>query len=65
MYALTANPDLAAPRQRQVVDRMVTCGYYTEVQAQETLAAGMSEKGNRALGESALINPLGPAARGF
>ena len=41
VYALTANPDLAAQRQRQVVDRMVTCGYYTEVQAQETLAAGM------------------------
>lgn len=41
VYALTANPDLAAQRQRQVVDRMVACGYYTEVQAQETLAAGM------------------------
>lgn len=41
VYALTANPDLAAQRQRQVVDRMVVCGYYTEVQAQETLAAGM------------------------
>ncbi len=41
VYALTANPDLAAQRQRQVVQRMVACGYYTEVQAQETLAAGM------------------------
>lgn len=41
VYALTANPDLAARRQKQVVERMVVCGYYTQVQAQETLAAGM------------------------
>lgn len=40
VYALTANPDLAARRQEQVVERLVECGYYTEVQAQETLAAG-------------------------
>ena len=36
-----ADPELAARSARPVVDRMVTCGYYTEVQAQETLAAGM------------------------
>lgn len=41
VYALTANPDLAEQRQAQVVSRMVKCGYYTEDQAMETLAAGL------------------------
>lgn len=41
VYALTASPQLARKRQLQVVDRMVACGYFTEDQAQETLAAGM------------------------
>lgn len=40
VYALTENPGLAAKRQEQVVERLVECGYYTQVQAQETLAAG-------------------------
>ena len=41
VYALTANPDLAEKRQEQVVSRMVKCGYYTQDQAMETLAAGL------------------------
>lgn len=41
VYALTVNPDLAEKRQAQVVSRMVKCGYYTQDQALETLAAGL------------------------
>ena len=39
-YAPTVNPRLAAERQRQVLVRLVDCGYFTERRAQETLAAG-------------------------
>lgn len=41
VYALTVHPDLAEQRQAQVVSRMVKCGYYTQDQALETLAAGL------------------------
>lgn len=39
-YAPTVNPELAAKRQEQVVERLVKLGYFTEERAQETLAAG-------------------------
>lgn len=39
-YAPTVSPELAAQRQRQVVERLVKCGYFTEERAVETLAAG-------------------------
>lgn len=38
VYAPTVNPDLAAQRQRQVVDSLVDMGCITEQQAQEILA---------------------------
>lgn len=38
VYAPTVNPDLAAQRQRQVVDSLVDTGCITEQQAQEILA---------------------------
>ena len=37
VYAPTVNPDLAAQRQRQVVDSLVDMGCITEQQAQEIL----------------------------
>lgn len=39
-YAPTKNPELAAKRQKQVVNRLVTCGYFTEERAMETIAVG-------------------------
>lgn len=39
-YSPTVSSELAAQRQKQVVDRMVKCGYFTQEQAVETLAVG-------------------------
>lgn len=39
-YAPTVSPELAAKRQKQVVERLVKYGYFTEERAMETLAAG-------------------------
>lgn len=36
VYALTENPDLARQRQKQVIDRMVACGYFSQEEAETT-----------------------------
>ena len=40
-YAPTVNPELAARRQEQVLDRLVDCGLFTRERAEETLAVGV------------------------
>lgn len=39
-YSPTVSPELAKKRQEQVLNRMVVCGYYSQEQAMETMAAG-------------------------
>ena len=45
VYAPTKNPDLAAQRQLQVVERMEACGYFSSEEAEtvaETVAAQLA-----------------------